>query len=123
MPLSTWRHASGEVHTSTSLKFALWAGVLAGPLIWLVSLEAAYVLSYAACVPGRTWLVHAATAGPALLLAGVSVWIWVGLRPSVRHEPYDWQRWMADAGLVMSLGFILVIVATELPAFMVVPCR
>src|SRR3954465_7001476 len=73
MPSSTLRRASSE---SASRTAALWAGVLAGPLVWAALLETNYVLSYVACEQRHTWMLHLATLVAVVLVCGAAYGAW-----------------------------------------------
>ncbi len=51
---------------------ALWTGVLAGPIVFLVLLQTNYVLAYVACETRQTWFLHLATAAAVLLVAAAA---------------------------------------------------
>jgi zinc transporter ZupT len=103
---------------------ALWIGLLAGPVIWFTALEANYVMSYVACEVSHRWFLHAVNVASMVVVAGAG-WI------SWRHGPADGSapptppvssetsetcgRWMSIAGVGLSLWFILVILAMEIP--------
>ena len=113
---------------------ALWTGLLAGPLVWLVLLEANYVLSYVACETRQRWFMHAATLLAIALVAAAGLWSW---RASVGHplEPEELSaplsdttavqrvRWMALAGAVVSAAFILLMIATHIPVLILKTCQ
>jgi hypothetical protein len=123
MPFSTLRHGSFSWGPRLA---ALWAGLSAGPLAWAALLQTNYVLSYVACEQRHAWMLHAA-AGMALVLvalgalaawtAGPSLW---GSKPTSTAETRA--RFMAIGGLALCAWFALVIVATEIPVFLLNPC-
>jgi hypothetical protein len=111
---------------------ALWTGLLAGPLVWLALLQVNYVLSYVSCETRQNWFLHAAT-GVAIVLvsaAGYVAWRYgppedrEELSPPVTRTTAEMRaRWMATGGVALSLWFILVIVATEIPVLLLRPCQ
>jgi hypothetical protein len=114
--------------------FALWTGVLAGPVVWLGLLEANYVMSYVACETRQTWFLHLATAVSVVLVAAAGLWAWSqGHGPSGLAEPVtdpvspdtcdSRARWMAYAAAGSSAWFIIVIVAMEVPVIMLRTCQ
>lgn len=113
--------------------FALWAGVLTGPIVWLCLLEVNYVLAHVACQTRSRWFLHAASATAAVLvlIAGYAAWSARAAGPhdhettapaseETREQQY---RWMRLAGLAVSAWFIVVIVAMEVPLFVLEACR
>ena len=110
---------------------ALWFGLLAGPLVWLALLQTNYVLSYVACEQRQTWMLHTAAAlalasvGAAAVLARLAA---PPLRPDGAENagPPDpallRARFMAHGALVLCAWFALVIVATEIPVWVLEPC-
>ena len=108
--------------------------MLTGPIVWLVLLQYNYSLSYVACETGRTWFMHlgiavavAAVAGAALLArrAGRSN---RGDADEATHPLADDTRvqradWMSLTGLGISVFFIIVIVAMEVPLLILEECR
>ena len=112
-------------------ELALWAAVLAGPIVFLVLLETNYVLAYVACETRRTWFLHLA-ALVALALVGGAGWLaWQhgppedseNRTPPVTPETTETRaRWMATAAVVTCLFFVLVILATEIPVLVLHVC-
>lgn len=126
MPSSTWPHASHEPRRLVRL----WIGVLAGPLLFLALLETNYVLTYVACERRIEWPVHVASAVAFVLvgLAGLSAWrsASAGATEIESTDPGTTRdvrvRFMALGGAVLCLGFMLVILAMEIPAVVLTPC-
>jgi hypothetical protein len=128
MASSTSRHAWHEPRRAA----ALWLGLLAGPLVWLALLETVYVMSYVACERRETWFLHAAVAASMLLVSAAGLIAWRNGPPEdtqARGAPVTRStaeiraRWMAMGGVVLSLWFILVIVAMEIPLAVLQPCQ
>lgn len=133
MPSSTSHRGSGEAHERWRL-FALWTGVLAGPLVWLMLLEWNYVLSYVACETRQTWFLHAPTLVAVGLVAAAGVWGWTaGWQPRDLPEPpsppisaetcNSRAQWMAVYGAAISAWFIIVILAMEVPVIVLRTCQ
>jgi hypothetical protein len=107
---------------------ALWFGVLAPPLAWALLLELNYALVSIACDGvSRALLLGTCLATLLLSVAGGFVaWsMYVGLRaaPDEREAPVAGrERFMALGGLLSSLTFSLVIVATAVPVFFLRTC-
>jgi hypothetical protein len=94
--------------------------------MWLLQLEANYVLAYVACETRSTWFLHGVTllALAVVVAAGFAGWraaIDDPLTPDHASSPVDEEtalqrvRWMAAAAVVISAGFALLIIATDIP--------
>lgn len=127
MPSSTSPRAWPDARRT----LALWAGLLAGPFVWAVVLELDYVLSYVACESSPTWHLHAANLGGAALVALAASAAWRAGPPADEDRrtapvgPVTREiraRWMSVGGLVVSLWFVLVILAMEIPTSVLPPC-
>jgi hypothetical protein len=130
MPSSTSRPVSHERWRLA----ALWAGLLTGPIVWLGLLEVNYVLAYVACEARSKWFMHLAI-GIALLLVAAAGWaarvasVGNTLAGETRTPPLSddtrlqRSRWMSLAGVALSLWFILVILAMEVPLLMLRECQ
>jgi hypothetical protein len=117
MPSSISHH--GLVEASHPLRaVALWSGLLAGPVVWLMLLEANYALSYLACATHQTWFLQALTVFASIAVAACGWWGWQTGATSAN----DRERWMARAGAGMSVFFLLVIASFEVPLIVVRPC-
>jgi hypothetical protein len=113
----------------------LWAGVLAGPLVFLALLQANYVLSYVSCETGRTWFLHAATLGGAGVVAAVGYLCWrVGVAgqqlieepagaPVSRHTSESRAIWMGYVGAANSVWFLIVMLAMDIPVLLLRTCQ
>jgi hypothetical protein len=110
---------------------ALWIGILAGPIVWFVVLEANYVLSYAACESRHTWFLHAGNIFSIVLVAAAGWLAWrsgqpaadrAGTLPGASAPGETRARWMSTAGVVLSLWFMLVILAMEIPMLVLRAC-
>ena len=121
MASSTLRRASHDPQRLV----ALWTGLLAGPVVWLALLETNYALSYVACETRQMWFLHVAAGVALVLVAGAAVLAWrAGPAADDDHdEPpgnpiigEDRARWMSAAGVALSVFFMVVIVATAIPA-------
>jgi hypothetical protein len=107
----------------------LWYGVFAGPAAWALDLGASYMMVQTACDSGRLLLLHIAAlvtflAALAGLFASWRAWTRLsggegsastGSSTSRGTPAGSRQRFMAASGMVLSAGFALVIVATEIP--------
>jgi hypothetical protein len=122
------RNAKPET-PSSSTTVALWFGALGGALAWTVHLLLSYALVAPACAAGGVWMLHAVTVGtlaPTILAGLLSHRAWQRHRADpqtgVRGEKSGWRRFMALAGLVLSVLFGLAIVLEGLPAAILSPC-
>lgn len=111
---------------------ALWAGVLAGPIVWFTLLEVNYVLSYVSCESRQKWFLHLAVALSVVLVAAAGYLAWRygppedtqdRTPPVTRSTSEIRSRWMAMAGVGLSIWFILVIVAMEIPIVILRVCQ
>ena len=133
MPSSTSRREYRDAHEPLRV-FALWTGLLAGPIVWLVLLEWNYVLSYVACEMRQTWFLHLGVVVSVALVGGAGLWAWRAgrgelalpepLTPPVSAGTCDTRaRWMAVAGAAVSAFFIVVILSMEVPVLVLRPCQ
>ena len=128
MRSSTLRHGSSSPSRRLA---ALWLGVLAGPLGWLALLETNYLLSYVACEQRQTWMLHL-SAATALTVVATGALLARGAVPADGHDDGEAAagddparvraRFMATGGLLLCAWFALVILATEIPVWVLGPC-
>ena len=106
---------------------ALWTGVLGGPVAWTLQLLVSYPVASLSCLPQyrseHPFLLNAMTFG-ALAFVAFSAWLaWAAFRrpadgASIEGgKPWDRARFMGLLGLLTSLFFVAVIVATAMPAW------
>jgi hypothetical protein len=128
MASSTSRHAWHEPWRNA----ALWTGLLAGPIVFLTLLEAVYVMSYVSCETRHTWFLHVAVLTAAILVAAAAWTAWrcgppedaqPRTAPVTRATAEARARWMALAGVGLSIWFILAIVAMEIPIVVLKTCQ
>jgi hypothetical protein len=107
---------------------SLWTGIVAGPLIWLVYLEASYALTPSACIAGNKQILGASTLA-ALLAIALTVWVaWRSWRASgattatEAGNPATRSRFMALAGLGLSALSFLVVLASAIPIVVLGAC-
>ena len=122
MPASTSSPGSGE-RASTRWLPALFAGVLAGPLAWLVALEAAYIASYAACAPGRGAVLHVSVLAPLAIVAAAALLVRAADRRRPEDERHGGAHLMSLAARWLLPAFALLIFATWVPVWALEPCR
>ena len=113
---------------------ALWAGLLTGPLVWLFLLQYNYTLSYVACETGRTWFMHVGIGIALIAVATAGVLAWRagqssrGEADDITHPLSDETRlrrtdWMSLTGVGLSILFVLVILAMEVPLLVLKECQ
>jgi hypothetical protein len=107
---------------------------LTGPIVALVVLEFNYVAAYVACELRARWFMHLATVVAAVIVAGAGLLSWSAritpLEPDVEptlplSDTTGIQRsnWMSLAGVAISVWFILVILALEVPILVLEECQ
>lgn len=107
---------------------ALWAGMLAGPVAWLLQFQINYSLVQSACEAGHKLALHLVTLGALLLVSGGAVVSGRRLQrlpegPADEGDDHGTRaRFMALSGLGLSLFFTLLIVAAEIPNWILRAC-
>lgn len=119
---------STEELESTRMKFALWAGVLAGPLAWVAHQQICYALAgWVAAEERRGVLLAVTIACLALAAAGAALaWRNVTLAADADDASGDARGRTRFMGLVGVLGgavFGVVILAQSIPAAWLYPAR
>jgi hypothetical protein len=106
----------------------LWLAVLAGPFAWAVDELTSYSLAPTACDAGTKWMLHLVflvtllvSLGGALLARSVGRGLPEGSSEEGSRDSRA--RFMALAGTVMGVVFALVIVAEEVPNWVVGVCQ
>jgi hypothetical protein len=111
-----------------SENLVLWAGVMAGPLAWALHQQVSYMLVPTACAKGTEGFLHLITLGALLIAAAGPLIAWRSWKrlPEGSTDEGDTKdtrrRFMALWGLILSLAFILVIVAGEIPSWFLGAC-
>lgn len=106
-----------------------WLGVLAGPIAWALQLQINYMLVPRACATGRELPLHLVTFGALLLALAGAALAWRNGKRLPRGQTDEGEpvatrsRFMSISGLVLSLAFALVIVALEIPTWVLGPCE
>jgi hypothetical protein len=107
--------------------WGLWIGILAGPVAWALDEVIGYSVTHHECSTGHRFLLHLLTVG-ALILTGfgfMSSWnVFQGLSSGsgANGIALHRSRFMAKAGMLLSACFLLVIIATAIPKWMLSPC-
>jgi hypothetical protein len=108
---------------------ALWLGLLAAPLAWLVNLLLSYTLVLWACSTGRQYTLHLVTLAMLLLAAAGGFMAWRAWRRAGRtwHDEAGGvlprSRFMAALGVLLSSLFFLAILAQGIPSFVLSACE
>jgi nicotinamide riboside transporter PnuC len=107
---------------------ALWFAVLAGPLAWMLGLNAAYSLVRVACAKNSMLYLHAVSVLTLLLALAGGLVAWREWQRAGREWPGEEggtlprSRFMVALGLLASGLFSLVIVAQWIASFFLNPC-
>jgi hypothetical protein len=104
---------------------ALWFGVLAGPVAWAARFTASYALVGPACATGAWWPLPLLTAAGVLVtaVAGLVAWrAWRSFPDADGGAVFGRRRFMAFAGVSLSVLFIIVTLAESLPMLWIGPC-
>jgi hypothetical protein len=108
---------------------AQWAGNLLAPIAFLLQLEIAYFAVPRACHAGVVFPVHLAHAGASLIALAGTVIAWRQWQHWRKHGPADGpgpeprSMFMATLGVLVSGGFLLVMLALWVPTFWLHPCQ
>lgn len=120
---------AGENFKQAGRVAALWAGLLSGPMAWMISQQAGNFIVSWACSPAGRVALHLVMIA-ALLLAGAGGLVsWRCWRRAGREWPDDSggavprSRFLAVLGLMMSGLFSLLIAAQWIPSFFFDPCQ
>ena len=110
---------------------ALWVGLLAGPLVWFTVLEVNYVMSYVSCESRHTWFLHGVNLVSAAVVAYAALIAWRSGPPENAEHPTppitpetseNRARWMSLSGAILSVWFVVVILAMEIPVAVIPSC-
>jgi hypothetical protein len=101
--------------------------VFAGPIVWFLDLQIAYMLVYHACHTRNLAPLYVETIlAMALVAGGISLsWRLLSRFPDAdQHggQPEDRARVMAFAGLGLGVLFFVVLIAAAVPRFVLDPC-
>ena len=112
-----------------SRDFALWIGILAGPIVWLCSFEANFALAPWACEFNTKIAVYIVTIVALMLAAGSGLLAWREWTALGRMWPAEAGgalgrgRIMAIGGVLLSGMFFLVILAQSIPELVLGACE
>ncbi len=107
----------------------LWISILAGPFVWLISFQANFALVPWACIwQGKLALYLVSVVG--LIACGASSFAaWREWRELGRQMEFEGpgalprSRMMALSGIVLSIGFFMVILAQAIPEVILRECQ
>lgn len=103
-----------------------WTGLLAGPTAWALHMQANYSLVAWACKNGGEIVIHLVTVAALLITAVGAFAAWRAWQQG-RAEEADGEvsrtHFMGALGLLVSLMFLLVIIAQAIPSFVFHPCQ
>lgn len=108
---------------------ALWAGILLAPFAWSAQLLINYSLTMTVCVNRQEWILHLVSLAAALAALGgalIARGAWTRLTSGSTLEGdarATGRRFMALGGIVLSLFFVVVIFALDLPTWWLDPCQ
>ena len=109
--------------------FALWTGVLAAPIVWLISFEANFALAPLACTLETKLALYIISICALALAAGSGLLAWKQWKelgqewPGEGGETISRARIMAVGGVLMSAMFFLVILAQAIPEVLLGACE
>lgn len=112
----------------TSRAFALWTGILIGPIAWLISFEINFALAPWACVTQQKMALYVVSLIALVISAfgGILAWReWKQLGsewPGEDGGAIPRSRVMALSGMLLSAMFCLVIIAQAVPELMLGAC-
>lgn len=107
----------------------LWLGVLAGPFAWALQQQVSYMISPTLCAAGHRGVLHLVTLGALLIAAAGGAVAWHRWRAvyagsTSKGIPEGSRvRFMALGGMAACVFFALVILATEIPNFVLRVCE
>jgi len=109
--------------------FAMWTGILAGPIVWLISFEAKFALAPWACVFQAKLASYIVSIFALALAAGSGMLAWRQWNELGREVPGDGEgalprsRIMAIGGVLLSALFFLMILAQAIPELVLGACE
>ncbi|MDQ6679315.1 MAG: hypothetical protein M3Z09_18690 [Acidobacteriota bacterium] len=98
---------------------ALWTGLLAGPVVWLLSLEANFALAPWVCAFHWKAAAYVVSLAAFAITAAAGLIAWRQWRQVEGQRP----RAMALGGVMLSAGFLVALLAQSIPQFMMAGCE
>lgn len=103
--------------------FSLWLAMVGSPAIWLIQFQTIYMLVYPACGSHHNAVINATCAGFFLCIAVIAIVAWRNWSNAHPAETAGrTRRFMAMAGVLVSLLFLIVVIAQWIAALMIDPC-
>src|SRR5581483_4469607 len=117
--------ASARWQSSPRGVATLWAGVLAGPIVWALDETISYSLVQWTCGSRHTFVLHTITLLSLAMITGGAALSWrAWSRASGERTPKtERTRFLALLGLVTSALFIVVVLATAIPRWVLDACQ
>ena len=109
--------------------FALWTGILAGPIVWLLSFVANFALAPWACIFQAKLALYIVSLIALILSVGSGAVAWTQWGQLGRKWPDEGgsvvcrSRGLAVAGVLLSAMFCLVIIAQSVPEIILEACQ
>jgi|SRR3954454_2110197 len=108
---------------------ALWTGVLTGPVVWSMAFVAKFFISYWICAFAWKPAAWVLSIVPVLLTAGAGMLAWSQWQDLGREFPDQTggtvgrSRALALAGVALSAGFVIVLIAQTFPEVILAGCE
>ena len=107
--------------------FELVAGVLLGPIAWMLDEGLSYSLEQHSCSTGHFYILYVISVVSLLIALGGVAIAWrqlslVGTGSEEGGSIRDRSWWMARLGIALGIGFAVVIIALAVPKFLLSPC-
>jgi hypothetical protein len=117
-----------QITDTPRLEAAVWWGLAAGPFAWASDMGASYAAAPHACSTGHFYVLHVITV-VCVVVALTGFALAFGTHRSLPqnadkegHLPRDRAFFLSLLGIVISVGFAIVIVATAVPRWILSPC-
>jgi hypothetical protein len=107
----------------------VWAGILAGPIAWLLDLGVSYALVQWVCGGGSHVVLHLISLGSLAIVAVGGGLSWLALQRASTGDGTDRSqsdepvRFMAALGLVMCALFATLVIAEAIPRWVLDACQ
>ena len=108
---------------------ALWTGVLTGPIVWSIAFVTKFFISYWICAFHWKPAAYALSAVPVLITGAAGMLAWSQWQDLGREAPGQTggaigrSRALALAGIALSGGFVLVMIAQTFPELILEGCE
>jgi len=108
---------------------ALWSGITAGPIAWAIELTVSYAIVKRVCASRNDVVLHLITILSLAIVAGGGLLSGNAYQRTAQDRPTDGSsprqraRFMAILGLALSGFFLVVIIASALPNWVIDACQ